>query len=151
MKGPGSASAGLEGQLSARLCQRWAAGPCPVGPGYEAVRLPERLAQDAVKVLDGMFGDAVGAVAAIDGWWVFLLPEGSEPGNPGWPADAEYIRAGGQVVLPPRPPGPDVYVVSDQSTWIRWRPDGQLFTAPLLLQLALDALSARTLEVSPRR
>ncbi|MER6125954.1 hypothetical protein ABT173_25665 [Streptomyces sp. NPDC001795] len=119
-----------------------------MGPGYEAVRLPEHLAQDAVKVLDGMFGDAVGAVAVVDGWWVFLLPVGSEPGNPGWPADAEYIRAGGQVVLPP---GPGVYVVSDQPAWIRWRPDGQLFTAPLLLQLALDALSARTLEVSPRR
>ena len=107
-----------------------------VGPEFEVVLLPEEYARLAVDHLDRRRRDLVGAVFSHANRWGFFLPLGS--GAPLWVAPAEYRHAGSHVVLPPAhwhcPRG-------HGAGWVRQPTDGRVFTAPLFLRFALDAIS----------
>ncbi|MER5549543.1 hypothetical protein ABT072_45900 [Streptomyces sp. NPDC002589] len=118
-------------------------GTLPVGPGFEVVLINEDLARQAVALLDRMelSVDPVGAVCAVEGRWAFFLPEESD--IPAWPAHTQYLSCGTTLPLPPIPgtsPAP-----INSTRWIRWQPLGRVITAPLLLQLAVNAVAPCTL------
>ncbi|MFG2683049.1 hypothetical protein [Streptomyces sp. NPDC048392] len=112
----------------------------PTGHGLDAVVVPEPLAHDALDTLGRHPLDPVGAVATLAGGWAFFVPSQSD--DPGWPEPVRYLSDGSTITLPP-PPG--TLAAHDDARWIRWHPCGRVFTAPLLLQLALHALGSRIL------
>ncbi|GHE11985.1 hypothetical protein GCM10010339_73680 [Streptomyces alanosinicus] len=119
------------------------AGILPVGPGFEVVLIDEDLAHQAVALLDRMelSVDPVGAVSAVEGRWAFFVPEESD--IPVWPARTQYFSCGTTLPLPPIPGTTPALINSTR--WIRWQPFGRVITAPLLLQLAVNAVAPRAL------
>ncbi|GAA3711222.1 hypothetical protein ACRWOO_02640 [Streptomyces sp. NEAU-PBA10] len=111
-----------------------------VGPGLDAIVVPEPLAHDALDIIGGHPADPVGAVAALADGWVFFVPEESD--DPNWPEPVRYLRGGSTIRLPPPPGAPEAH---DHARWIRWPHCGRVFTAPLLLQFTLHALGKRIL------
>ncbi|MEU5958204.1 hypothetical protein [Streptomyces sp. NPDC047525] len=129
----------------ADLIFRHPGGPLAVGPGFEIVLVTEDLAHEAVALLDetSLSVHPIGAVVAVANRWAFFVPDKSS--DPAWPAHAEHLTCGGTFSLPP-PPGRDRS--PDGSRWIRRHLGRRVLTAPLLLQVAVDAASRRTTRMS---
>ncbi|MFF4020674.1 hypothetical protein [Streptomyces sp. NPDC001843] len=108
----------------------------PVGARFEVLTLPEGAVRAVIGVLAHHEPHPVGAAIAADGGWSLLLPPGSHWEV--WPPGAKYQNTGSLVVPP---------VIGTQNGSPRWarlgNAAGRAFTAPLLLSLALAAISAR--------
>ncbi|MFJ6752533.1 hypothetical protein ACIQNI_30755 [Streptomyces sp. NPDC091266] len=139
MNSRASAALPREVDLADRLLLH-SGGAFPTGHGLDAVVVPEPLARDALDTLGRHPLDPIGAVVTLTRGWAFFVPSLSD--DPGWPEPVRYLSDGSTIRLPP---SPGTLAAHDDARWIRWRPCGRVFTAPLLLQLALHALGNRIL------
>lgn len=135
---PVPAGAGDEASFLADTLLMSVPTEAPVGPGFEVILVPGSQAQQAVLHLVRL-GCAVGAVFALQGRCGFFVPPYSGEGLC-WPPGAAYLATGSQVELPPAHWSTRSW--SGGTGWVRRHGDGQLFTAPLMLHLALAVVAA---------
>ncbi|MFF8992513.1 hypothetical protein ACF09H_21760 [Streptomyces sp. NPDC014983] len=109
--------------------------PFAVGADFEVVTLPEDDVRSVLEALARREPHPVGAAIATDGWWSLLVPPGSH--LEAWPGRARYQNSGSLIVPP---------VTGAQNGSPRWarlgNAAGHALTAPLLLSLALTAITA---------
>lgn len=117
----------------------------PVGPAWEVVLVPERIARPAVQALDELSPALLGAVFSIQGRWGFFVPE--ESAGPPWPAGTRYLQTGAALTLPP---ACWKNATSSDAGWVRRPPDGRLLTPPLILHPMVTAASHREKQDSQR-
>lgn len=115
--------------------------PQPVGPGWEVLLMPARLAHLARRT----FARSTASASALG--WMFahadhcgiFLPE--ESGDPAWPPATTYLQTGETVTLPP----PDWRVTDWEDTSSGWAGlDGPLLSRPLLVHPILTLIAAET-------